>query len=492
MKNLWMVLLILSYSSLALGKKVTIDDAPLEWLIANTLKEKTDFDGHLHKSDPLVNSIFDTINYNPHLDEIILTSNKKTHQLKADLIEYLKKNQNKALKKQDETYIKWKNEGLSSIPVTLWRTNQKVKGHYYFNHIHTDISQDNEKLEFLKISPRKTYTTLRYFLKNRNSTGTVAFTDHDTDKAYDQILPHLKPELAALRGVEWGGRTHMGLVGIKKNWEELPNGRNYREEESIRKSRSSQGFRIVNHPNRKGPFHYSSWLDADGVEVWNTLLENSPFLKLKIKRSNNKKALKQWTEALSLGKRYTAVAGSDFHFIVPCLKERSLVYPVNFIPSPDKHKTEQFLHEGRVSFITRPDAPKLTLQAKYKSTNQWSPMGSQVSGSGSLNVRLFGDFSDTNKRIGGYCYNTIRTFWRLFTFWKRDYWEIRFYNKSGDLIAKRSLRPHRYNSKKHFKAEFEFPSKSNDLIRAELWQVNRRSKSIDLLGATNPIYIKQQ
>ena len=77
-----------------------------------------------------------------------------------------------------------------------------------------------EKLEFLKISPRKTYTTLRYFLKNRNSTGTVAFTDHDTDKAYDQILPHLKPELAALRGVEWGGRTHMGLVGIKKNWED--------------------------------------------------------------------------------------------------------------------------------------------------------------------------------------------------------------------------------------------------------------------------------
>ena len=51
MKNLWMVLLILSYSSLALGKKVTIDDAPLEWLIANTLKEKTDLDGHLHKSD---------------------------------------------------------------------------------------------------------------------------------------------------------------------------------------------------------------------------------------------------------------------------------------------------------------------------------------------------------------------------------------------------------------------------------------------------------
>ena len=298
--------------------------------------------------------------------------------------------------------------------------------------------------------------------------------------------------LNKLRGVEWGGSTHMCLIGIKENWKDLPNGRNYKGEESIIKSRTSQGFRIVNHPNRSKVFSYKNWNDANGVEVWNTPLENSPFLKLNLKRSNNRKALQQWSDSLKENKSYTAMAGSDFHFIIPCLRDRSLIYPVNFIPSQDNTKTKQYLMQGRSSFLTRPDAPKLTLVAKYADQTNWANMGEKISGKGKVNVELYGDFSDTNKQLGGTCYNTIRTFYRLFTFWKKRFWELRFYNKNGDVIAKRILNPKKFNYKKHFKATFNLPMAKNDIVRAEVWQVNRKSRSIDLLGATNPIYLNEE
>ena len=51
------------------------------------------------------------------------------------------------------------------------------------------------------------------------------------------------------------------------------------------------------------------------------------------------------------------------------------------------------------------------------------------------------------------------------------------------------MNPKWYSYKKHFKATIEFPTEGNEIIRAELWSINKRSKSVDLLGATNPVYI---
>ncbi|MBT4791952.1 MAG: hypothetical protein HON90_10305, partial [Halobacteriovoraceae bacterium] len=380
----------------------------------------------------------------------------------------------------------------SPIHTKLYKTKFKIKGHYYFNHVHTKISQDNSSVDFLKISPTRTFNLVETFLKRRSYKGSLALCDHDTDKGFDEINKLDQTYLSPLRSVEWGGKTHMALIGIKTNWDNLANGRKYSGEESIIQSRSSNGFRIINHPNKKTPpFPYTSWLDVDGVEVWNTSMESPPFTRLNIKYSNNKEAFKQWTDSLSKGHNYVAMAGSDFHFIIPCYTERTLIYPVNFIPAANKEATKDYLQAGRSSFTTVPAAPNLTLQAKFIQNKTWKHMGENAKGAGFLSVRLYGDFSHTNKRLGGRCYNTIRRFSKLFTFWKKRKWEARFYNKKGDLIAKQAFNPKWYNYKKHLKIEFQYPVSSNDLIRVELWSINRKMKSIALLGATNPVYINR-
>ena len=477
-----LIFLLLSFNVFS---DVEINDAPLEWLISTTIQKKINDHGHVLVQDTLIQEIFENINYDVTNDELILTSNKKTNHLRKNLVSFLKKEAK--TKKADEKYEMWIKEGKSIHDVSLFRTNFAPDGFYYFNHIHTNISQDNDSLKWLKYSPKETYSMFDNFLRKRKTNGSVAFTDHDTDKAFNEVKDTQSERLHSLRGVEWGGSTHMCLVGIKENWDNLSHGREYEKEESVKQSRSSGGFRIVNHPNRKSPaFPSLSWLDADGVEVWNTIVENAPFY---FKRSNNRDAFAQWVDSLKRGNKYTAVSGSDFHFGVPCLRDKTLFYPANYIPATDKENTKKYLMEGRVSFLTRPTAPKLTLRAKFKNSNEWAHMGEKISGDESLTVELFGDFSDTNKKIGGVCYNVVRNFYKLLTFWKKENWEVRFYNLDGDVIAKRAINPKKFSYKRHFRALFDLNIKATDLVRAELWSVNKKSKSVDLLGATNPIYI---
>lgn len=485
MNRTFFIFLLLSQSVMA--NTDFLKDAPLEWLIADTLQHKIYEHGHLDKDDQLIEEIFSSIQYDKINDEIILTSNKKTYALQKNLIQHLEKkySENNKTSKNQKTFL----DQTPIAEVTLYKTNVKLKGHYYFNHIHTDISQDNSSLKWLKLTPKETYSRLDNFLKRRKMQGTVAFTDHDTDIAFDRVAPIKNDRLNILRGVEWGGKTHMCLIGIKENWDNLPNGREYTGEESVRQSRSSDGFRIINHPNRKTPFPYTSWLGVDGVEVWNTALENSPFLRLDLKRSDNRNAFKQWHNSIKDNKNYTAVAGSDFHFMIPCFSERTLTYPLNFIPTADTSQTKAYLKEGRSSFLTRPDAPKLTLQAKFEGEESWTDMGGKISGQGNLEVQLYGDFSDSRKKIGGVCYNIVNSFYRTLTFWKKRFWEIRFFNQNGDLVGKRKINPKWYNYKKHFKATLSMPIDNQDTIRAELWSVNNKTDFLDLLGATNPIYI---
>lgn len=473
----------------AFSQDITLKDAPIEWLITSTLQQKLNNDGHYSKEDQLIQEIFQNVTYDSSNDELIFSQNKKLNQLKSKLVSFLEQAPKNI--HSDKLYIDWQKENSKNlIPVTLYKTTLKKAGHYYFNHVHTKISQDNSELTWLKLTPKETYKLVENFLKRRRSEGVIALTDHDTDKSYD-LVSHLPQEiLKPLRGIEWGGTTHMGLIDIDQNWSELGNGRKYSKETSIIKSRSSNGFRIINHPNNNNKLlPYTSWLDANGIEVWNTIYENSPFLIFNAKVSNNRDAFDQWKKALQTGMRYTAVAGSDFHFIIPCITERILVYPVNFIPSNDKELARDNLFKGRSSFITRPTAPKLTLNARFSPDKAWANMGDSIKGNGTLEVQLYGDFSDTNKRIGGICYNTVNNFYKLLTFWKRKYWEIRFYNLNNELIAKRWINPKWYSSKKHFKATLNIPVATKEIIRAELWSVNKRLKNVDLLGATNPIYI---
>ena len=469
-----------------------IEDAPMEWLIVSTLIEKShEHDHHELHSDPLVDRIFDSFGYYPETDDLVLSSNKEMHQLRGDLVNFLKSEEKKKSRRIDEKYIAWNKEGRAKYNMNFYRikANWQGRGTYYFNHVHTDISQDNASLRWLKYTPIETYSFIENFLRNRKSEGVVAFCDHDTDRAFDDVSGLKQDRLGTLRGVEWGGETHMSLIGIKKDWDLLDQGREFAREESVIKSRSSDGFRIVNHPFRKkNPMQYTNWLDANGVEVWNTLLEGAPFTIFNIRRSQNRKALAEWSRAMSNDKKYTAVAGSDFHFGIPCLRDRTLHYPANYIPTDDKSRVKEYLMEGRNSIVTRPNGPKLTLTATVN--NQEFHMGETVSGAKEVEVNLLGDFSDANARLGGLCYNIVNRFYRILTFWKKRIWEVRFYNKSGEVIAKRTFNPRKYGSRRHFRAQFKLPINGSDLVRAEVWQINRKNQSIDLVAATNPIFLK--
>lgn len=490
--NRFVLLLVLTFSFNSLAS-VKLHDAPLEWLIVSTLAEKSHDHDRFHE-DLLVKEIFEVADYYPQKDELVLSSSFASQNLKRKLVDFLSQHSLPTNKQPDEKYEAWLKERRAPITARLYRVkaNWKDRGFYYFNHVHTDISQDNNSLRWLKYTPERTFSFIDNFLKRRETKGVVAFCDHDTDRAFDDVADLDQKRLGTLRGIEWGGATHMSLVGIKKDWELLERGREYAREDSVIMSRSSEGFRIVNHPFRKdNPMLHPNWLDANGVEVWNTLLEGAPFTWFKLRRSKNREALAEWGKALSVGKRFTAVAGSDFHFAIPCLRDRTLHYPANFIPAEDKSLAKSFLMEGRNSILTRPNAPKLTLTAKFEKSRTYH-MGENIPGTGDLEINLTGDFSDANAPLGGLCYNVVKKFHQILTFWKKRTWQIRFYNKAGEVIAKRSLNPKKYGTYRHFRVLLQLPAKTDELIRAEVWEINKKMRSIDLVAATNPIFINQE
>ena len=486
------LLMILIISNMAFATKASISDAPIEWLIVQTLMEKSKgIDTHDdHFSDPLVEEIFKNIVYLPDSDEIILQSSKSTHDLKSKLIHFIDNKLATKDNKNDELYLGWLQEGHSLYDVQIQKTKSIQRGHYFFNHVHTSMSNDNRGFYYRKMSPETTFRVIESFLKMRRAKGSVTFTDHDTDQSFDMVK-HLQNEnLSALRGIEWGGKLHMNLIGLKENWDNLSHGREYAGEESVRQSRSSNAFRVINHPNGRDPFFpYTSWLDANGIEVWNSIIENKDFNFLSfLSRSNNRAALGQWSDALKLGKRYTAVGGSDYHFWIPCLRDRALFYPANYIPSDKLDETKKDLMSGNTSFITGPRSPKMNLRAKFSHENKWSGMGDKLIGDGIAEIELDADFIDTPVRMRSYCYNIIGRFSNILNFRKKKLWELRFYNREGEVVAKKQVNPAYFGSKTSFTAKFKLPIKGTELIRVELWDIYKNSKEVDLLGATNPIY----
>lgn len=469
----------------------SLEEAPLEWLVAQSLMQKTDEEGHIVE-DKLVKEIFEVTSYDPIKDELKVSNNKRSTKLKLSLQNFLRNSEQRNA--VDPLYTKWKNEGATPINIRTKKVKLASNGFYFFNHIHTNISQDNDSLKFLKITPEKTIDLVNGFVSKRNTKAVASLTDHDTDRGFDKVSHLANDNVQIKRGIEWGGRTHMCLIDIKKDWELLSKGREFQHQESIIKSRSSEGFRIANHPSKKDDFPHTMWLDVDGVEVWNTIMEDAAFRKIPLKKSNNRKALEQWALSLKAGKRHSAVAGSDFHFTIPCLRDRSLHYPANFFPGGEPENLKELLKKGKSSIVTMPTAPNLNLKASFSDENNWLGMGDNLKGSGELNILLSADFSHTKAKMRSACYNIISGFTKLFTFWKKRKWELRFYNMKNELIAKESLNPKKFGPDNSFVSGFKIniPAGIEELVRAELWSINKKTKSIDLLGMTNPIYINKK
>ena len=143
---------------------------------------------------------------------------------------------------------------------------------------------------------------------------------------------------------------------------------------------------------------------------------------------------------------------------------------------------------GNTSFITGPRSPKMNLRAKFSHENKWSGMGDKLIGDGIAEIELDADFIDTPVRMRSYCYNIIGRFSNILNFRKKKLWELRFYNREGEVVAKKQVNPAYFGSKTSFTAKFKLPIKGTELIRVELWDIYKNSKEVDLLGATNPIY----
>ena len=71
---------------------------------------------------------------------------------------------------------------------------------------------------------------------------------------------------------------------------------------------------------------------------------------------------------------------------------------------------------------------------------------------------------------------------------KREKRELRFYRTGSQVPFAKVKIP---NNSKSIEIDFEYNIRDlkKNYIRAELWQVNKKYKFIELLGLTNPIYI---
>lgn len=490
MKFLVLVFLIVQFAN---ASAVTIKDAPMEWLIVQAMQQKIASGQYFNTEDTLMKEIFDVADYDKENDELIVHQGRKSNLLRGKLINLINSSIDKS-KEPDPVFQMWRQEKNPELPIQVNVVKEVPGGFYFFNHVHTIISMDNTWLLPLKMGPSRTFRWIEKFLRKRDARGVVSFTDHNDDRAYDKAKHKRNGTLDLLRGVEWGGSTHMGLIGIKKDWEFVRRGREFKKEESIKVSKSSGGFRILNHPFRGDrTYPHAGWLDVDGIEVWNTILENAPYAKFNVfKKLNNRRALTEWTSALKAGKRYTAVGGTDFHFIIPCLRDRVLHYPANYIQGENISDAKELLLKGQSSFLIGPKVPKLLMAASFEGKQDRSIMGGEMQGIGNLQVELVADFTDTKKKMRSLCYNTIGAFSRLLSgSEKKKIWEMRFYNQAGNLIAKQKIDRRKFSPKKSFKANFTLAITGQELIRAELWSINTEKKTVDLLAATNPIYINR-
>ncbi|MBT3586595.1 MAG: hypothetical protein HN509_16925 [Halobacteriovoraceae bacterium] len=400
----------------------------------------------------------------------------------------------KTIDREDKLFKSWQRESFSKgLRSRKARAGEIPFSIYFFNHIHSKYSKDNKELKLLKYSPEKIAKLANKFVKKRKSQGSMTFNDHGHVGAYDDVKDKKYSHMSFLRGVEWGGRSHMNLMGVVDNWNNLPNGRQFAYEEIVQEAASSEAVRIANHPAGEGNYWpIDRWSDLEAIEVWNSVMEERPFKFVKfLPISNNRTALKLWNDDLKLGNKRTALGGTDFHFHIPCATERAMFFPANIIAIPhnEPYNVKKEVKRGNVSIITRPTSPKLFLSASTGSETSYKEfgMGGNISGQGIAKIKLVADYSSSRKRLKGLCYNAVGGFFKSLSLFKKETWELRFYNTKSEQPFLKVKLPKK--SKTGEVVEFDYPIKAGekDFVRAELWVVNKKLKLIEHLALTNPV-----
>lgn len=272
---------------------------------------------------------------------------------------------------------------------------------YFFNHIHSSHSGDNPWAKRFKLSPKSIMDRAHDFLKDRGLRGVVAITDHNATNAFEELLAQGQTRSQGgvaklIRAMEWGSRGHLGLIGLPTpEWTERLNYRSYRTGGLVEGAKSSgAALRVVNHPYYKSDVvPREAWASAEAVEVMNG--SRNPFEDLK-----NSTAIKEWAESVSTTQHRTALAGTDFHFKIPTYDTSEILfYPANIViaPSNNPEVVLQAIKQGRVTLQMRPEHPFAVLQARWSGQSEWQEMGSKLSGSGELEIRVLMRWSECKK-----------------------------------------------------------------------------------------------
>jgi hypothetical protein len=513
MKSLWILLCLLPGLLMAGQLPKNFEDlmqkygekVPTEWLLAQAAFIVTE-EEHEHKGSNISISASNelaSIYRELRLDSTreVFKSTEHEAKLRNKIILFIRQYTSiTPLKKISETndlYKAWLQEPEQKVSKYKWRKLRSApKSVFFFNHVHTKYSKDNDAMKSFKFSPLKTLKVANGFVKKRNALGSMSFNDHENSNAYSEVIDHVleNPNMTAFRGAEFGGKTHMGLVGIKNDWPKVSDGKKWSHENLMDQARDSLALRIVNHPGQKSKlWTFDRWLDTDGIEVWNSILEERPmriFKKL-IKNKNNREAMNQWVKHLEQKGPVTAMSGSDFHFYIPCLIDRGLFYPTNIIPGNNNNPKfiRQQVQKGNVSILTKPTAPKLNLQANWTGDPQRVGMGDNLKGHGKLQIILTADYSDVRTKMRSLCYETIHTFTKIFNAFKKEKMELRFYTMDSKVPFTKVRLPKKKKGAYQVEVSLDISQDEKNYIRAELWQVNKKFEFIEVLGITNPIYL---
>jgi hypothetical protein len=210
----------------------------------------------------------------------------------------------------------------------------------------------------------------------------IAVTDHNTVSHLPRLPTHSTPDLLLIPGVEVS--TYHGHANV---WPtaSFVDFRCWTEEQmaQVRESVRARGMLFsVNHPKDGGPpWEFDDLFDPDCIEVW-----GAPWF------VSNYQSLAVWDEQLRMGKRITAVGGSDKHQgpFTGKLGWYEVGTPCTWVYA-DTLSVEPIIAAvgaGRVFISEGPDGPRIELTAEEINGTQGAMVGSELHVSTGTLLRL--------------------------------------------------------------------------------------------------------
>ncbi len=248
------------------------------------------------------------------------------------------------------------------LPCQLGSAAQADDWVVLFNHVHTQYSQDNRGLEPVKLTVSQAMARADGIAKAMGLTGSITITDHNNHEAARDPALHPTGVIQPIRGMEWGSSLgHAGLLGYTDGdafQKLLPSKEIARDKQIIALVQAQGGLVIINHPRDRNCWHSQERLNADAIEIWNTLCW----------KPTDDSAIAWWNQFLVKGERVAVIGGSDAHFLFAPIER-----PVNlvFAKSNASQDVLAAIKARRLLVLAEPASPRLYLRADANGDGQY-------------------------------------------------------------------------------------------------------------------------